>query len=163
MTEVMTKREVAEVSVANYAQMFDLSLSKTKMMDMMPGLLLFLARRPEMVKPALTIMLPMMDEMNIEVNHDLLIEMMPSVVKAVDHEPGLGGTVFKRMVPMMDAFGLKMNFHVMKNVMPMMMGMLVRHPSTIPPMMKVMPKMMDYSFFSDFIARVKGVLHARKT
>lgn len=163
MAEVMSKREIAEASVANYEQMFDLSLSKEKMMNMMPGLLLFLARRPEMVEPALQIMLPMMDQMNIEVNHDLLIEMMPSVVKAVDQEPGLGGTVFKRMVPMMQAFNLKMNFYVMKNVMPMMMGMLVRHPSTIPSMMHVMPKMMDYSFISNFITRIKGVLGARKT
>jgi hypothetical protein len=163
MVEEMTKREIADASVVNYEQMFDLSLSKEKMMDMMPGLLLFLARRPEMVEPALKIMLPMMDEMNIDVNHDLLIEMMPSVVKAVDQEPGLGGTVFKRMVPMMQAFNLKMNFYVMKNVMPMMMAMLVRHPSAIPSMMKVMPKMMDYSFFTNFVAKLKGGFHARKT
>ena len=158
----MEGRKIAELTVQNYAKMFDLSLSKDKMMDMMPGLLLFLARRPEMVEPALGIMLPMMDDMNIEINDDLLVEMMPLVVKAVDHEPGLGGAVFQRMVPMMKAFDLKMNFSVMRRVMPMMMGMMVRHPGGIPTMMMVMPKMMDMSFFNKLTAKVKGVFHARK-
>lgn len=157
----MKGKEIAEATVINYAQMFDLSLTKDKMMDMMPGLLLFLARRPEMVTPALDRMLPMMEQMNIEVNHDLLIEMMPSVVKAVNMEPGLGGDIFHRMVPMMDAFKLKMNFYVMKKVMGMMMLMMMRHPTSIPPMMKVMPRMMDFSFYRNFMDRVKGVFHAR--
>lgn len=157
----MKAKEVAEATVANYAQMFDLSLTKGKMMDMMPGLLLFLARRPEMVRPVLERMLPMMEEMNIEVNHDLLIEMMPSVVKAVNMEPALGGDIFKRMVPMMDGFRLKMNFYVMKNVMGMMMLMMVRHPTTIPAMMKVMPRMIDMSFYENFTRKLKGVFHAR--
>lgn len=157
----MGGREVAEATVSNYAEMFDLSLSKDKMMDMMPGLLLFLARRPEMVEPALANMLPMMKQMNISVDHDLLIEMMPSVVKAVNQEPGLGGAVFKRMVPMMNAFKLKMNFYVMRHVMGMMMIMMLRHPTTIPGMMRVMPKMMDYSFYTKFVNRIKGVFHAR--
>lgn len=157
----MDGREVAEATVSNYAEMFDLSLSKDKMMDMMPGLLLFLARRPEMVEPALANMLPMMKQMNISVDHDLLIEMMPSVVKAVNQEPGLGGAVFKRMVPMMNAFKLKMNFYVMRHVMGMMMIMMLRHPTTIPGMMRVMPKMMDYSFYTKFVNRIKGVFHAR--
>jgi hypothetical protein len=158
----MDGRKIAEATVQNYAKMFDLSLSKEKMMDMMPGLLLFLARRPEMVEPVLNIMLPMMDDMNIAINDDLLVEMMPSVVKAVDHEPGLGGAVFQRMVPMMQAFNLKMNFNVMRRVMPMMMGMMVRHPGGIPTMMMVMPKMMDMSFLGRLTGKVKGVLHARK-
>ena len=157
----MDGREIAEATVANYRQMFDLSLSKDKMMDMMPGLLLFLARRPEMVEPALNNMLPMMEQMNIAVNHDLLIEMMPSVVKAVNQEPGLGGDVFKRMVPMMNAFELKMNFYVMRHVMGMMMLMMLRHPTTIPGMMRVMPKMLDFSFFNNFMKRIRGALHAR--
>lgn len=157
----MKGREIAEATVVNYAQMFDLSLSKEKMMDMMPGLLLFLARRPEMVTPALERMLPMMAQMNIEVNHDLLVEMMPSVVKAVNMEPGLGGDIFKRMVPMMEAFKLKMNFYVMKRVMGMMMLMMMRHPTTIPGMMKVMPKMMDFSFYRNFTSKLKGAFHAR--
>jgi hypothetical protein len=159
----MHGRIIAESAVDNFAQMFDLSLSKDKMMDMMPGLLLFLARRPEMVDPALKIMLPMMKDMEIEVNHDLLVEMMPSVVKAVDHEPKLSGAVFKRMVPMMQAFNLKMNFYVMKKVMPMMMGMMVRHPGGIPTMMMVMPKMMDTSFITNFFRKFKGVFRARNT
>ncbi len=158
----MDGRKIAELTVQNYAKMFDLSLSKDKMMDMMPGLLLFLARRPEMVEPALRIMLPMMNDMNIEINDDLLVEMMPSVVKAVDHEPSLGGAVFQRMVPMMQAFNLKMNFNVMRRVMPMMMGMMIRHPGGIPTMMKVMPKMMDMSFLEKLSGKVKGVFHARK-
>jgi len=157
----MKAKEIAEATVANYAQMFDLSLSKDKMMDMMPGLLLFLARRPEMVTPALERMLPMMEQLNIEVNHDLLIEMMPSVVKAVNMEPGMGGDIFKRMVPMMDAFKLKMNFYVMKNVMGMMMLMMLRHPTAIPGMMQVMPKMMDFSFYTNLTNKIKGVFHAR--
>jgi len=157
----MKGREIAEATVITYAQMFDLSLTKDKMMDMMPGLLLFLARRPEMIAPVLDRMLPMMKQMSIEVNHDLLIEMMPSVVKAVNHEPGLGGDVFERMVPMMDAFKLKMNFYVMRNVMGMMMLMMMRHPTTIPPMMKVMPKMIDFSFYTRFTDKVKGAFHAR--
>ncbi|MGB7054894.1 MAG: hypothetical protein WBE28_06205 [bacterium] len=157
----MDGREIAEATVSSYQQMFDLSLSKDKMMDMMPGLLLFLARRPEMVEPALNNMLPMMEQMNIAVNHDLLIEMMPSVVKAVNQEPGLGGDVFKRMVPMMDAFKLKMNFYVMRHVMGMMMFMMLRHPTTVPGMMRVMPKMIDFSFYHVFISRIRGVFHAR--
>jgi hypothetical protein len=157
----MDGREVAEATVDNYAEMFDLSLSKDKMMDMMPGLLLFLARRPEMVEPALASMLPMMEQMNIAVDHDLLIEMMPSVVKAVHQEPGLGGDIFKRMVPMLDAFKLKMDFYVMRHVMGMMMVMMLRHPTTIPGMMRVMPKMMDYSFYTKFVSKLKGVFHAR--
>lgn len=157
----MDGREIAEATVENYQKMFDLSLSKDKMMEMMPGLLLFLARRPEMVEPALSNMLPMMEQMNIAVNHDLLIEMMPSVVKAVNQEPGLGGDVFKRMVPMMDAFKLKMNFYVMRHVMGMMTLMMLRHPTTIPGMMNVMPKMMDLSFFNNLMNRIRGVFHAR--
>jgi len=157
----MDGKEIAEATVSNYQQMFDLSLSKDKMMDMMPGLLLFLARRPEMVEPAINNMLPMMEQMKIAVDHDLLIEMMPSVVKAVDQEPGLGGDVFKRMVPMLDAFKLKMNFYVMRHVMGLMMVMMMRHPTTIPGMMRVMPKMMDLSFYTDFVNRIKGVFHAR--
>ncbi len=137
-----TGREVAQDTVATFSKMFDLSLTKDKMMDMMPGLLLYLARRPEMVTPVLDIMLPMMRQMGIEVNDDLLVEMMPSVVKAVDHEPALGGTVFARMVPMMKAFGLKMNLYIMGKVMGMMMGMTLRHPRIIPGMMKAMPKML---------------------
>jgi hypothetical protein len=157
----MDGKDIAEATVNNYAEMFDLSLSKAKMMDMMPGLLLFLARRPEMVESALNNMLPMMEQMNIAVNHDLLIEMMPSVVKAVHQEPGLGGRVFKRMVPMMHAFNLKMNFYVMRHVMGMMMAMMLRHPTTIPGMMRVMPKMVDFSFYNEFVNRIKGVFHAR--
>ncbi len=157
----MDGKEIAEATVSNYQQMFDLSLSKDKMMDMMPGLLLFLARRPEMVEPAINNMLPMMEQMKIAVDHDLLIEMMPSVVKAVNQEPGLGGDVFKRMVPMLDAFKLKMNFYVMRHVMGLMMVMMMRHPTTIPGMMRVMPKMMDLSFYTDFVNRIKGVFHAR--
>ena len=38
----------------------DLSLTKDKMMGMMPGLLLYLAREPEQVQPALARMMPMM-------------------------------------------------------------------------------------------------------
>ncbi len=157
----MDSREIAEATVSNYARMFDLSLSKDKMMDMMPGLLLFLARRPEMVDPALKNMLPMMEQMNIAVNHDLLIEMMPSVVKAVNQDPGLGGDIFKRMVPMMDAFRLKMNFYVMRNVIGMMMLMMLRHPTTIPAMMRVMPTMLDLSFFDNLMNKIRGVIHAR--
>ena len=138
----MTGKNVAEEVVGNFEEMFDLSLSKDKMMDMMPGLLLFLARRPEMVEPALNTMLPMMDDMGIAVNDDLLIEMMPGVVKAVDMAPYLGGRVFQRMVPMMKTFGLKMNFYIMKNVIGMMMKMMFKHPRVIPAMMMAMPKMM---------------------
>ena len=116
-----------------------------------------------MVEPALRTMLPMMDEMNIEVNHDLLIEMMPAVVKAVDQEPSLGGAVFLRMVPMLEAFNLKMNFYVMKHVMGMMMGMLWRHPRVIPTMMRVMPGMMDMGFLTRLTGRPKGVTHAGNT
>jgi hypothetical protein len=137
-----TGHQVAEDVVATFTQMFDLSLSKDKMMDMMPGLLLYLARRPEMVDPVLEKMLPMMKGMNIAVNDDLLVEMMPSVVKAVDREPALGGAVFARMVPMMNAFGLKMNLYIIGKVMGMMMGMTVRHPRIIPGMMMAMPKML---------------------
>ena len=137
-----TGHQVAEDVVATFAQMFDLSLTKDKMMGMMPGLLLYLARRPEMVDPVLARMLPMMKDMNIAVNDDLLVEMMPSVVKAVDREPALGGTVFARMVPMMKAFGLKMNLYIMGKVMGMMMGMTLRHPRIIPGMMAAMPKML---------------------
>ena len=138
----MSGKDVAQETVTNFQTMFDLSLTKDKMMDMMPGLLLFLARRPEMVEPALKTMLPMMDDMGIAVNDDLLIEMMPGVVKAVDMEPALGGKVFQRMVPMMDTFGLKMNFYIMKNVMGMMMKLMFKHPRVIPAMMTAMPKMM---------------------
>ena len=49
----MSGKDVAQETVNNFEVMFDLSLSKDKMMDMMPGLLLFLARRPEMVDSAL--------------------------------------------------------------------------------------------------------------
>ena len=137
-----TGHQVAEDVVATFTQMFDLSLTKDKMMGMMPGLLLYLARRPEMVESVLDKMLPMMKDMNIEVNDDLLVEMMPSVVKAVDREPALGGAVFARMVPMMKAFGLKMNLYIMGKVMGMMMGMTFRHPRIIPGMMMAMPKML---------------------
>jgi hypothetical protein len=137
-----TGHQVAEDVVATFTQMFDLSLTKDKMMGMMPGLLLYLARRPEMVDPVLARMLPMMKDMGIAVNDDLLVEMMPSVVKAVDREPGLGGTVFARMVPMMKAFGLKMNMYVIGKVMGMMMGMTFRHPRIIPGMLAAMPKML---------------------
>jgi hypothetical protein len=137
-----TGKQVAEDVVVTFTQMFDLSLTKDKMMGMMPGLLLYLARRPEMVDPVLARMLPMMKDMGIEVNDDLLVEMMPSVVKAVDREPGLGGTVFARMVPMMKAFGLKMNMYVIGKVMGMMMGMTFRHPRIIPGMLAAMPKML---------------------
>jgi hypothetical protein len=138
----MPGRTIAEETVGTFTQIFDLSLSKDKMMDMMPGLLLFLARRPEMVEASLQVMLPMMKDMGIEVNDDLLIEMMPGVVKAVDMEPHLGGRVFQRMIPMMKAFKLKMNFYIMKNVMGMMIGMMFKHPRVIPAMMMAMPKMM---------------------
>ena len=137
-----TGKRVAQDTVATFAQMFDLSLTKDKMMAMMPGLLLYLARRPEMVTPVLDKMLPMMKGMNIAVNDDLLVEMMPSVVKAVDREPSLGGAVFARMVPMMKAFGLKMNLYIMGKVMGMMMGMTLRHPRIIPGMMLAMQKML---------------------
>jgi hypothetical protein len=137
-----TGRQVADDTVATFGRMFDLSLTKDKMMDMMPGLLLFLARRPEMVEPVLATMMPMMKQMDIAINDDLLVEMMPSVVKAVDREPALGGAVFARMVPMMKTFGLKMNLYIMGKVMGMMMGMVVRHPRVIPGMMVAMPKML---------------------
>jgi hypothetical protein len=39
--------------------------------------------------------------------------------------------------------------------------MMLRHPTTIPGMMRVMPKMMDYSFYTNFVNRIKGVFHAR--
>jgi hypothetical protein len=135
-------REVALDVVFSFEKMFDLSLSKDKMMDMMPGLLLFLARRPEMVEPAMQRMLPMMKDMHIEVNDDLMVEMMPSVAKAVNREPGLGGKIFARMVPMMKAFGLKMNLYIMKRVMGLMMAMMFKHPRVIPGMMMAMPKML---------------------
>jgi len=158
----MRSSEVARATVTTFERMFDLSLTKDKMMDMMPGLLLFLARRPEMTDNALHIMLPMMKQMDIKVDHDLLIEMMPSVVKAVDQEPGLSGAVFKRMVPMMKAFDLRMNFYVMKHIMPMMMGMMIRHPGGVPTMMMVMPKMIDFSSVKRLMSRIKGVFNARK-
>jgi hypothetical protein len=138
----LTGRDVAQDTVDHFARMFDLSLTKDKMMGMMPGLLLYLAREPEKVQPVLEIMLPMMKDMGIEVNDDLLVEMMPSVVKAVDRAPSLGGKVFERMVPMMKAFGLKMNLYIMGKVMGMMMGMTFRHPRIVPGMMKAMPKML---------------------
>ncbi|MFO7651603.1 MAG: hypothetical protein R6X13_09735 [bacterium] len=138
----MSGRQVAEETVGTFTRMFDLSLSKDKMMAMMPGLLLYLAREPEMVTPVLDRMLPMMKDMNIAVNDDLLVEMMPSVVKAVDRAPALGGKVFERMVPMMKAFGLKMNLYIMGKVMGMMMAMTFRHPRIIPGMMKSMPRML---------------------
>jgi hypothetical protein len=137
-----TGKQVANEVVGTFTKMFDLSLTKDKMMEMMPGLLLFLARRPEMVDSVLGKMIPMMKDMNIAINDDLLIEMMPSVVKAVDHEPSLGGAVFARMVPMMKTFGLKMNLNIMGKVMGMMMGMTLRHPRIIPGMMAAMPKML---------------------
>ncbi len=138
----MSGREVAQDAVDHFGRMFDLSLTRDKMMGMMPGLLLYLAREPERVGPVLKTMLPMMKDMGIETNDDLLIEMMPSVVKAVDRAPALGGKVFERMVPMMKAFGLKMNLHIMGKVMGMMMGMTFRHPRIIPGMMKSMPRML---------------------
>ena len=144
----------------HFAGLFDLSLSKEKMMDMMPGLLIFLARRPQMVAPVIDKMLPMMKEMGIEIDHDLLIEMMPAVVKAVDQEPRLGGAVFVRMVPMLEAFDLKMNFYVLRKVMGMMMGMLWRHPGVIPAMMRVMPGMMDLGPLEGLTAGRRGRLHA---
>ncbi len=138
----MPGREVAREVVSHFGTMFDLSLTKDKMMGMMPGLLLYLAREPDKVEPTLAIMLPMMKDMGIAVNDDLLIEMMPSVVKAVDRAPSLGGRVFERMVPMMQAFGLKMNLYIMRRVMGMMMAMTLRHPRIIPGMVKSMPKML---------------------
>ena len=138
----MPGRTIAEETVGTFTEMFDMSLTKDKMMGMMPGLLLFMARRPEMIDPAMKVMLPMMDDMGIDVNDDLLIEMMPGVVKAVNMEPKLGGKVFQCMIPMMKAFNLKMNFYIMKNVMGMMMGMMFKHPRVIPAMMLAMPKMM---------------------
>lgn len=156
----MPGKLIADATAEHFEELFDLSLSKDKMMDMMPGLLLFLARRPEMVAPAMKTMLPMMAEMDIEVNHDLLIEMMPAVVKAVDQEPRLGGDVFVRMVPMLEAFDLKMNFYVMRNVMGMMMAMICRHPRVIPTMMRVMPSMVDMGFVTGLAGRLKGVAHA---
>jgi hypothetical protein len=138
----MSGHEVGEDVVRHFGQMFDLSLTKDKMMGMMPGLLLYLAREPEQVQPALARMMPMMADMGIEVNDDLLVEMMPSVVKAVDRAPGLGGKVFETMVPMMKVFRLKMNMYIMRKVMGMMMAMTLRHPRIIPGMMKAMPKMM---------------------
>ena len=158
----MQYSKVAQAAVIDFEQMFDLSLTKDKMLGMMPGLLLYLARCPEMVDNVLNIMLPMMEQMKIKVDHDLLIEMMPSVVKAVDHEPKLSGAVFKRMVPMMKAFKLKMNFYVMKRIMSMMLGMMIRHPGGVPTMMMVMPKMLDLSFFQKISSSVKGVFHARE-
>lgn len=85
----MTGREVAQDTVDHFARMFDLSLTRGKMMGMMPGSC-STWREPEKVQPALEIMLPMMKDMGIEVNDDLLIEMMPSVAKAVDRAPSLG-------------------------------------------------------------------------
>lgn len=137
-----TGKQVAEDVVVTFTQMFDLSLTKAKMFDMMPGLLLYLAREPQMVEPCLKVMMPMMKGMDIEINDDLLVEMMPSVVKAVDQVPRLGGAVFARMVPMMKTFGLKMNLYIMGKVMGMMMGMTLRHPRIIPGMMLAMPKML---------------------
>lgn len=157
----MTGTIVAQSVVKNYEAMFDLSLSKDKMMDMMPGLLLFLARRPECVRPVLDIMMPMMDKMKIAVNDDLLVEMMPSVVKAVNQEPGLGSAIFFRMVPMMERFGLKMNFYVIKKVIGMMLLMMLRHPRCIPAMLIVMPRMMDFSFISNWMSKIKGVFGVR--
>ena len=58
----MSGKDVAQETVSNFEIMFDLSLTKDKMMDMMPGLLLFLARRPEMVESALNTMMPMMGQ-----------------------------------------------------------------------------------------------------
>jgi hypothetical protein len=156
----MAGRVIADATVVHFTQLFDLSLSKEKMMDMMPGLLLFLARRPEMVEPVMKIMLPMMDQMDIHVDHDLLIEMMPAVVKAVDQEPGLGGAVFLRMVPMLESFDLKMDFYVMKRVMGMMMKMVWRHPGVIPTMMRVMPRMMDMGVIRRPTEKRKGVTDA---
>ncbi len=135
-------RQVAEATVAAFSQMFDLGLTKEKMLAMMPGLLLYLARTPAAVQPCLDVMLPMMKQMNIAINDDLLVEMMPAVVKAVDRAPALGGKVFERMVPMMKAFGLKMNLSIMSRVMGMMLGMTLRHPRIIPGMLKAMPRML---------------------
>jgi hypothetical protein len=43
----LTGREVAQDTVDHFARMFDLSLTRDKMIGMMPGLLLYLARAGE--------------------------------------------------------------------------------------------------------------------
>lgn len=154
----MSGRQVAYDVVGSYQKMFDLSLSREKLMDMMPGLFIFLARRPEMAEPALQTILPLMRDMGIEINHDLLIEMMPSLVKAVDQEPELEAAIFRRMALMVNALNIRMNLRVMRSAMGMVMGMSLRHPRSIPAMMLVMPKMIDYSFLSSF---VEGMIQFR--
>ncbi|KXB07254.1 hypothetical protein AKJ51_01795 [candidate division MSBL1 archaeon SCGC-AAA382A20] len=154
MMKKISGKRIGQETVDYFEELFDLSLTKEDMLEMMPGLLLFLTRRPEMVDPVIEKMMNMMDEMNIDADHDLLIEMMPAVAKAIDREPGHGGKVFEIMVPMMEAFDLKMNWRVMNNVKGIMMKTVLKHPRIIPKMMGTMPKMMDFGFLKNIFQEV---------
>ena len=142
MGEGRTGRQVAEDISVMYGKMFDLNITREKMMGMMPGMLRFMSRRPDRVQPILEAMLPMMRSIGVEPGPDLLVEMMPYVVQVLDEEPSLGRRIFRLFPTMLGAFGLKMSLPVMAKVMPSMMGLMLRHPRLIPPMMLAMPKMM---------------------
>lgn len=142
MADVRTGRQIAADISTMYGVMFNLNMSRAQMMGMMPGMLKFMARRPERVAPILATMLPMMKQIGVEPTPDLLVEMMPGVVSLLDEDPSLGRRVFELFPTMLAEFGLKMDWPVMKRVMPDMMGLMLRHPGLIGPMMKAMPKMM---------------------
>lgn len=135
--------QVALESKEYFRRMFDLSIDKDRMMSMMPGMIKFLAVRPDRKEYILNFMPPMMDSIGLKPTPDLLVEMMPYVVSAIDDRPGLGDIVFNDVMPdMLGTFGLKMDSGTMKKVMPQMMGLMVRHPGLIPAMMRAMPKLM---------------------
>ena len=96
-----TGHQVAEDVVVTFTQMFDLSLTKDKMMGMMPGLLLYLARRPEMVDPVLKTMMPMMKafglKMNLYIMGKVMGMMMGMTVRHPRIIPGMMAAMPKTM------------------------------------------------------------------
>jgi hypothetical protein len=125
-----------------YEAALSMDVDREKLLGMMPGMLKFLALRPDRRKPIFDAMPGMMADAGATMDKALVMDMMPHAARVLGEHPELGRKIIGVMVEMMGVFGMRMTPDMIMKMMPVMMPLMLRHPTLIPPFMAAMPRMM---------------------
>ena len=126
-----------------YADALSMDVDRERLLAMMPGMLKFLALRPDRRRPIFDMMPGMMADAGVTMNKAMVMDMMPYAVEVLGDNPRLGKKIIGVMVEMMGEFGMCMTPDMIMKMMPLMMPLMLRHPTLIPPFMAAMPRMMS--------------------
>ena len=128
--------------MATYAEALSMDMDRSKLLGMMPGMLKFLALRPDRRRFIFDAMPGMMEGAGATMDRALVMDMMPYAAEVLGDNPKIGKEIIGVMKEMMGVFGMRMTPGMIMGMMPVMMPLMIRHPSLILPFMTAMPAFM---------------------